>query len=144
MPMNGSVGRGRVQSRDAGLSRTEADGHVWQDASCPAAWIIGKDSKTRELRSRFASRLRAPHADVHALITRAYLAGSNTRRMRRALSAVFAGPVYKDVVSRVCRKFSGDWDLPRNRRHVFPGVARFRADHHAQGGRSLAEKLSDR
>jgi putative transposase len=44
------------------------------------------------------------------LIAGAYLAGTNTRRVRRALNAVFAGPVGKDVVSRVWRKVKGDWD----------------------------------
>jgi hypothetical protein len=34
------------------------------------------------------------------LIAGAYLAGTNTRRVRRALKAVFAGEVGKDVVSR--------------------------------------------
>src|SRR5829696_2245730 len=33
-----------------------------------------------------------------------YLAGTNTRRVRRALAAVFAEGVGKDVVSRVWRK----------------------------------------
>jgi hypothetical protein len=42
-----------------------------------------------------------------ALIAGAYLAGTNTRRVRRALNAVLAGPVGKDVVSRVWRKTKG-------------------------------------
>jgi len=45
-----------------------------------------------------------------ALIAGAYLAGTNTRRVRRALKAVFAGEVGKDVVSRTWRKVKGDWD----------------------------------
>ena len=39
-----------------------------------------------------------------------YLAGTNTRRVRRALAAVFAEGVGKDVVSRVWRKVRTDWD----------------------------------
>jgi len=39
-----------------------------------------------------------------------YLSGTNTRRVRRALNAVFAGAVGKDVVSRTRRKTKGDWD----------------------------------
>ena len=35
--------------------------------------------------------------------------------MRRALNAVFAGPVGKDVVSRVWRKTKGDWDASNAR-----------------------------
>ena len=59
---------------------------------------------------RFAARLPAPHPAADALIAGAYLAGTNTRRVRRALNAVFAGPVGKDVVSRVWRKTKSDWD----------------------------------
>jgi transposase-like protein len=45
-----------------------------------------------------------------ALIASCYLAGTNTRRVRRALSALFAGAVGKDTVSRVWRKVKSDWD----------------------------------
>ncbi|MGH6831093.1 MAG: IS256 family transposase, partial [Methylocella sp.] len=45
-----------------------------------------------------------------ALIAGAYLAGTNTRRVRRALKSVFAGAAGKDVVSRTWRKAKGDWD----------------------------------
>jgi hypothetical protein len=45
-----------------------------------------------------------------ALIASCYLAGTNTRRVRRALAAVFAGAVGKDTVSRVWRKVKSDWD----------------------------------
>ena len=45
-----------------------------------------------------------------ALIASAYLAGTNTRRVRRALAALFRGAVSKDIVSRVWRKIKSDWD----------------------------------
>jgi transposase-like protein len=45
-----------------------------------------------------------------ALIASAYLAGTNTRRVRRALKALFAEGVGKDVVSRVWRKVKSDWE----------------------------------
>src|ERR1700746_1699563 len=40
----------------------------------------------------------------------AHLAGTTARRVRRALSALFAGAVGKDTVSRVWRKVKSDWD----------------------------------
>jgi putative transposase len=40
-----------------------------------------------------------------ALIASCYLAGINTRRVRRALKALFGGAVNKDTV-----KVKGDWD----------------------------------
>jgi hypothetical protein len=45
-----------------------------------------------------------------ALIASNYLAGTNTRRVRRALKALFGGAVGKDTVSRVWRKVKADWD----------------------------------
>ena len=47
---------------------------------------------------------------AEALIAGAYLAGTNTRRVRRALAALFGGAVGKDTVSRVWRKGKSDWD----------------------------------
>ena len=44
-----------------------------------------------------------------ALIASAYLSGTNTRRVRRALAALFDGAVGKDTVSRVWRKVQTDW-----------------------------------
>src|SRR5207302_10196519 len=45
-----------------------------------------------------------------ALIASAYLSGTNTRRVRRALAALFGGSVGKDTVSRVWCKVKSDWD----------------------------------
>jgi transposase-like protein len=47
---------------------------------------------------------------VEALIAGAYLAGTNTRRVQRALAALFRGAVGKDVVSRTWRKVKTDWE----------------------------------
>jgi transposase-like protein len=45
-----------------------------------------------------------------ALIASTYLAGANTRRVRRALAAMFGGAIGKDTVSRVWRKVQTDWE----------------------------------
>ena len=47
---------------------------------------------------------------AEALIASVYLAGTNTRRVKRALFALFKGAVSKDVVSRAWRKVKVDWD----------------------------------
>ena len=47
---------------------------------------------------------------VEALIAGAYLAGTNTRRVKRALVALFDGAIGKDVVSRTWRKVRTDWE----------------------------------
>ena len=46
----------------------------------------------------------------HSLIASTFLAGTNTRRVRRALAALFGGTVGKDTVSRTWRKVKSDWD----------------------------------
>ena len=76
----------------------------------PRARLTGEDGKTREWRSGSLRAYQRRTWAADALIAAAYLAGTNTRRVRRALNAVFAGPVGKDVVSRVWRKTKGDWD----------------------------------
>jgi transposase-like protein len=50
-----------------------------------------------------------------ALIASTYLAGTNTRRVRRALAALFGGALGKDTVSRVWRKVKTDWDAWNSR-----------------------------
>ena len=47
---------------------------------------------------------------AEALIAAVYLAGTNTRRVKRALFGLFEGAVSKDVVSRAWRKVKVDWD----------------------------------
>ena len=47
---------------------------------------------------------------AEALIASVYLSGTNTRRVKRALFALFKGAVGKDVVSRAWRKVKTDWD----------------------------------
>src|SRR6202011_4172506 len=76
----------------------------------PRARLTGEDGKTREWRSGSRRAYQRPPGAADALIAGAYLAGTNTRRVQRALNAVFAAPVGKDVVSRVWRKTKGDWD----------------------------------
>ena len=106
----------------------------------PRARLTGEDGKTHEWRSGSLRAYQRRTRAADALIAGAYLAGTNTRRVRRALNAVFAGPVGKDVVSRVWRKTKGDWDAWNGRslaqepivRLILDGtVARVRLDRKA-------------
>ena len=76
----------------------------------PRARLTGADGKTSEWRSASLRAYQRRTKAADALIAGAYLSGTNTRRVRRALAAVFAGPAGKDVVSRTWRKVKGDWD----------------------------------
>ncbi|MDQ2762733.1 MAG: IS256 family transposase [Pseudomonadota bacterium] len=77
--------------------------------SVPRARLAEEDGGTREWRSEALPRYARRTRQVEALIASAYLAGTNTRRVKRALAPLFKGAVGKDVVSRAWRKVCTDW-----------------------------------
>jgi putative transposase len=76
----------------------------------PRARLSTPDGKTTEWKSQALRAYQRRTLAADALIASTYLAGTNTRRVRRALGAVFGGAVGKDTVSRVWRKVKSDWD----------------------------------
>src|SRR4051794_29164340 len=76
----------------------------------PRARLRAEDGSTREWRSAALPRYARRTRQVEALIAGAYLSGTNTRRVQRALAALFRGAVGKDVVSRTWRKLKTDWE----------------------------------
>ncbi len=50
------------------------------------------------------------NSSPEVIIANSYLAGTNTRRVRRALAGLFGGKVGKDAVSRAWRKVKTDWE----------------------------------
>ena len=81
------------------------------EISVPRARMVdAPGGGTREWRSPALPRYARMTRQVEALIAGAYLAGTNTRRVKRALAALFGGAVGKDIVSRTWRKVRTDWD----------------------------------
>jgi putative transposase len=80
------------------------------EIAVPRARLRAEDGTTREWRSTALPRYARMTRQVEALIAGAYLAGTNTRRVKRALAVLFNGAVGKDVVSRTWRKVKSDWD----------------------------------
>jgi putative transposase len=76
----------------------------------PRARLNGPDGKTTEWNSQVLRAYQRRTLAADALIASTYLSGTNTRRVRRALKALFGGAVGKDTVSRVWRKVKSDWD----------------------------------
>ena len=76
----------------------------------PRARLNTPDGKTTEWKSKALRAYQRRTLVADALIAGAYLAGTNTRRVRRALASLFGGAVGKDTVSRVWRKVKTDWD----------------------------------
>src|SRR5262249_12909223 len=76
----------------------------------PRARLNTPEGKTTEWKSHALKAYQRRTLTADALIAGAYLAGTNTRRVRRALKALFGGAVGKDTVSRTWRKVKSDWD----------------------------------
>jgi putative transposase len=76
----------------------------------PRARLEAGDGGTREWHSQALRVYQRRTLTADALIASAYLSGTNTRRVQRALSTLFRGAVGKDVVSRTWRKLKSDWD----------------------------------
>jgi putative transposase len=80
------------------------------EINVPRARLTAADGKTSEWKSKTLPAYQRRTQAADALIAGAYLSGTNTRRVRRALAALFGGAVSKDTVSRVWRKVQGDWE----------------------------------
>jgi putative transposase len=80
------------------------------EIAVPRARIGPADGGTAEWKSRTLPRYARMTRQVEALIAGTYLAGTNTRRVRRALAALFKGAIGKDAVSRIWRKVKTDWE----------------------------------
>lgn len=81
-----------------------------QTVSVPRARIEDEAGKITEWRSQALPRYQRLTKKAAAVIASVYLAGTNTRRVKRALFGLFQGAVSKDVVSRAWRKVKVDRD----------------------------------
>jgi transposase-like protein len=111
---------GRIRySRGGGQARGYRHGHRERQLTgtfgtetvrVPRARVEAEEGKVTEWRSKALPRYRRLTKKAEALIAAVYLAGTNTRRVKRALFGLFEGAVSKDVVSRAWRKVKVDWD----------------------------------
>jgi transposase-like protein len=116
--LEAALGRGRYE-RDAEAPKGYRNGTRERQLlgsfgpvqiSVPRARMAAVGGGTQEWRSASLPRYARMTKQVEALIAGAYLSGTNTRRVKRALAALFGGAVGKDVVSRTWRKVKTDWD----------------------------------
>jgi transposase-like protein len=78
--------------------------------SLPRARLFDEQGGEKEWRSQAIPAYKRLTKRAEAIIANAYLAGTNTRRVRRALAGLFGGKVGKDAVSRAWRKVKTDWE----------------------------------
>jgi len=107
------------------------------ELSVPRARMAAEGGGTQEWRGATLPRYARMTRQVEALIAGAYLSGTNTRRVKRALAALFGGAVGKDVaqiavrfrwVSRTWRKVKTDWDAWNTRDLAGEGIVRLVLD----------------
>jgi len=98
------------------------------DITVPRARLETGEGKTTEWKSQALRTYQRRTLVADAVIAGAYLAGTNTRRVRRALGALFGGAVCKDTVSRVWRKVKSDWDAWNARSLVDEPIVRLILD----------------
>ena len=85
------------------------------EIAVPRARLATPEGGTSEWKSQALRAYQRRTLAADALIASSYLAGTNTRRVRRALAALFGGTVGKDTVSRTWRKVKSDWDAWNSR-----------------------------
>jgi putative transposase len=81
----------------------------------PRARLASDDAGEREWKSELLPAYRRLSRRAELLIAEVYLAGVNTRRVRRALQSLFAGRIGKDAVSRAWRRTRAAWEAWQQR-----------------------------
>src|SRR5437588_2237832 len=109
--MAGNEGRAVVTGHRHGSRTRSLTGTFGPiEIAVPRARLNTTDGRTTEWKSRALRAYQRRTLAADALIASTYLAGTNTRRVRRALAALFGGAIGKDTVSRTWRKVKSDWD----------------------------------
>jgi transposase-like protein len=112
---DGELAAGVAGHRHGSRVRTLMGTFGKTEIAVPRARLNTADGKTAEWKSQALRAYQRRTVAADALIASTYLSGTNTRRVRRTLKALFGGAVGKDVVSRVWRKVKSDWDAWNSR-----------------------------
>jgi len=109
--MAGNEGRSGIAGHRHGSRTRSLTGTFGPiEIAVPRARLTTSEGKTTEWKSQALRAYQRRTLAADALIASTYLAGTNTRRVRRALAALFDGTIGKDTVSRTWRKVKSDWD----------------------------------
>jgi putative transposase len=119
--LEAALGRGRYERDPA--SKGHRNGHRGRRLDTTFGPLVlavprarlADDAGEREWRSELLPAYRRLSRRAELLIAQVYLAGVNTRRVRRALQTLFAGRIGKDAVSRAWRKTRAAWEAWQQR-----------------------------
>jgi len=104
------VGAERAGYRHGHRARTLSTSLGASSIAMPRARIEGPDGQRREWRSQIIPRYQRRTERVDEAILGVYLSGTNTRRLRGALSPLLRGaPLSKDAVSRLVGRLKEDF-----------------------------------
>jgi transposase-like protein len=94
----------------------------------PRARLAADDAGEREWKSELLPAYRRLSRRAELLIAEVYLAGINTRRVRRALQTLFAGRIGKDAVSRAWHRTKSAWEAWQQRELACDDIVRLILD----------------
>jgi transposase-like protein len=132
--LEATLGRGRYERRGGANGRRH--GHRRRQLvttfgaltlSVPRA-RLADEAGEQEWKSALLPAYKRLSYRAEALIAEAYLAGMNTRRVRRALARLFEGHVGKDVVSRAWQRTRSAWHAWQGRDLAGDDIARLILD----------------
>lgn len=126
--VQGDEGAGIAGHRHGSRTRRLTGTFGTTEITVPRARLDVGDGKTVEWKSKALRAYQRRTMAADALIASVYLAGTNTRRVRRALAALFGGAIGKDVVSRTWRKVKTDWEAWNSRSLVDEPIVRLILD----------------
>jgi putative transposase len=89
---------------------------------------VADEAGEREWKSDLLPAYRRLSRRAELLVAQVYLAGVNTRRVRRALQTLFAGQIGKDTVSRAWRKTRSAWEAWQQRELTAEAIVRLILD----------------
>ena len=89
---------------------------------------VADEAGEREWKSDLLPACRRLSRRAELLVAQVYLAGVNTRRVRRALQTLFAGQIGKDTVSRAWRKTRSAWEAWQQRELTAEAIVRLILD----------------
>jgi transposase-like protein len=116
-----ALGRGRYQRGPAAKGRRNGHRHRQLNTTFGPTVLavprarVADEAGEREWKSELLPAYRRLSRRAELLIAQVYLAGVNTRRVRRALQTLFVDCVGRDTVSRAWRKTRAAWEAWQQR-----------------------------
>jgi len=102
--------------RNGSVTRSVLTQHGRHELTIPRARLFGEDGSTGEWRSELVGRYQRRTKQIDDALVGCYLAGANTRRIRKALAPLFGERhLSKSAISRIVKRLKEEFDRWRVR-----------------------------